>query len=102
MSDYWKDNNIKKPQQVVVCAANKYGDLIVPSARHHDKVMNNLIIALGKEKCEPTRDCQGFIDQFGDFLTREEAMIVAKNAGQKINWRGCGNSVTILYSEGLY
>jgi len=100
MTDYWKKNNIEKPQQVVVCAANKYGDLIIPSARHHDKVMNKLILEIGyliERECE-----QGFINQFGEFLSREDAMIIAKKAGQKINKRGCGGSETILFSEGLY
>ena len=45
MSNYWSDNDINKPQQIVVCASNKYGNLIIPSARHHDKVMNNVIAA---------------------------------------------------------
>jgi hypothetical protein len=45
---------------------------------------------------------EGFIDQFGDFLTREEAMRIARRAGQKINVKGCGGSTTTLFSEGLY
>lgn len=100
MSDYWKDNNIDKPQSVVVCAANRYGDLIIPSARHHDKLMNKIIMAIGELSKLDSE--QGFINQFGEFLTREEAMIVAKEAGQKINIRGCGGSNVTLFSEGLY
>ena len=98
--DYWKDNNIEKPQSVVVCAANRYGELIIPSARHHDKVMNKIILAIGSLNKHDNE--QGFINQFGEFLTREEAMIIARAAGQQISKRGCGGSDTILFSEGLY
>jgi len=45
---------------------------------------------------------QGFVDNRYNFLTREEAMKVAKEAGQTICIRGCGGSTTTLYSEGLY
>lgn len=100
MGDYWKDNNIVKPKQVVVCAANRYDDMVICGARHYDKAMRSVLTKfpdLNKIDCE-----QGFIDQFGDFLTREEAMIVARESGQKINLKGCGGSSTILFSEGLY
>jgi hypothetical protein len=46
---------------------------------------------------------QGFIDNKGNFLSRKEAYIVAKNAGQVI--RRCGGDDTdggILHSENLY
>lgn len=100
MGDYWKDNNIEKPQQVVVCAACRNGDIIIAGARHFDKVMRSQIVAMGVSwaGCE-----EGFIDQFGDFLTREEAMIIAIAAGQKVDVkRGCGGDKEVLYSEGLY
>lgn len=43
---------------------------------------------------------QGFIDQFGVFMTREEAYVVAKAAGQ-IKYR-CGGDDGRLFSENLY
>lgn len=43
---------------------------------------------------------QGFIDQWGTFLTREEALAVALAAGQRV--RRCGGDETRLYSENLY
>lgn len=43
---------------------------------------------------------QGFIDQFGDFLDREEACVVAK--AQKQRRRRCGGDEETLYSENLY
>jgi len=101
MNDYWTENGIKKPRPFVVCAANRYGDLIIPSARHHDKLMTDLIKAVGglnKKDAE-----QGFINQFGEFMTRKEAMIIAKAYGQPVDIeRGCGGDNNILYSEGLY
>jgi hypothetical protein len=43
---------------------------------------------------------QGFVDQIGTFMTREEAWIVAENAGQ-ILYR-VGGDGTKLFSENLY
>jgi len=102
--DYWKDNNIEKPQQVVVCAACRKGSIIVAGARHFDKVMRSQLRAL-EIKHGPTASIgweDGFIDQFGDFLTRQEAMKIALAAGQKVNFNGCGGDKNTLYSEGLY
>jgi hypothetical protein len=105
MGDYWKDNNIKKPQQVVVCAACKRGETIIAGARHFDKVMVSQIKAI-EGKLIPGGGSnweEGFIDQFGDFLTREEAMGIAIAGGQKVDIEyGCGGDHTTLYSEGLY
>ena len=105
MSDYWKDNNIEKPQQVVVCAACKRGDTIIAGARHFDKVMISQIKAIEGELKGGggAQWTEGFIDQFGDFLTREEAMKIAIAAGQKVDIeRGCGGNPHTLFSEGLY
>lgn len=105
MSDYWKDNGIEKPQQVVVCAACRRDEIIIAGARHFDKVMISQIKAIEGE-LRPGAGAlweQGFIDQFGDFLTREEAMKIAIKAGQKVDIeRGCGGNKDILFSEGLY
>lgn len=103
MSDYWKDNNIKKPQQVVVCAANKFEDIIICGARHWDHIMNDQFDLM--KKADPTLSGpkfeQGFIDQFGAFLTREEAMNIVKENGQPFDIdRNGGDGV--LFSEGLY
>jgi hypothetical protein len=43
---------------------------------------------------------QGFIDQFGNFLTRKEAYIIARNNGQI--YRELDNDTNELYSEHLY
>lgn len=97
--DYWEKNGIEKPQQIVVCAAIKVGDLIICGARHCDIRMREQAEAAGISlKAAP----QGFIDQFGDFLTREEAMQIVKENGQPFNVERNGDGDTALYSEGLY
>lgn len=70
--------------------------------RHFDKVMHDQYsrfftrgTALGEEE-----SVQGFLDQHGKFLTREEAYEVAKAAGQII--RRCGGDDGKLFSENLY
>ena len=101
-------------QRVVVCAANKvYSDvwedgwLIIPANRHHSPLMNKLYDALdcsrftGSIKLDLRRTEQGFIDQWGDFMSREEALKVALASGQRINMKRNGSS-TQLFSEGLY
>tara|TARA_R110000765_G_scaffold67960_1_gene131423 strand:+ start:384 stop:605 length:222 start_codon:yes stop_codon:yes gene_type:complete len=45
-------------------------------------------------------EVQGFIDQFGQFLTREEAHVIAKKNGQIV--KRCGGDEKTLYSENLY
>lgn len=46
-------------------------------------------------------DCeQGFIDQYGNFYTREEAYFVAEENGQII--KKCGGDRVSLFSENLY
>lgn len=87
----------KERQRRIVCAANKNGDLLVLGARHFDMTMNRTIEMLGLEEADWE---QGFIDQHGEFLTREEAWVVAEAAGQII--RRVGGDGKRLYSENLY
>jgi hypothetical protein len=39
MADYWTENGLIKPQQIVVCAAIKVGNVLLCGARHCDSVM---------------------------------------------------------------
>lgn len=98
MGDYWTDNNIKKPQQIVVCAANRKDGVTFCGARHCDSVMRKQAEAAG---IKLTAAEQGFINQFGEFLTREEAMQVVKESGQPFNIER-NNGDSYLFSEGLY
>lgn len=88
----------------IVCAAikNSKGRIIV-GARHYDGIMHTAL-----NYCTDRADwedhsqiVQGFIDQRGNFLTREEAFIIATENNQII--RKCGSEHTgRLYSENLY
>jgi hypothetical protein len=86
----------------VVCAAVRSPEgQVICSARHFDQLMRSIITACGlwsRAEVEPWE--QGFIDQFGVFMTREEAHLVAKAAGQII--RHCGGDGGALFSENLY
>jgi len=91
----------------IVCAANKilFKDgkvAIVAGARHWDKIMHNIVDCVEHELTELE---QGFIDQFNNFYTREEAWIIAETNGQII--RRVGGDTTLegkgrLFSENLY
>lgn len=94
------------PVRVVVCAACRYGELIVCSARHHDPVMNKQLRFLKEENEIDIHNRgdyeQGFIDQWGVFMNREEALAVATAAGQINVRRPKTSPVTELFSEDLY
>lgn len=87
--------------RVVVCAAlrDKLGR-IVAGARHYDTVMTEQIRRSVPDQDAWRRCEQGFIDQLGVFLTREEAWTVAFDAGQIL--RRVGGDGEKLYSENLY
>ncbi len=91
-----------KPKRWVVCAANKYDDYIVCGARHFDSIMHGVLHAMDNRPHSSTAE-QGFIDQFGVWMNRVEALQVAKDSGQPLNMErnGCPQNRK-LYSEGLY
>ncbi len=85
-------------KQRVVCSAirNEEGQIIC-GPRHFDMTMNQQIVLSGFSW---VRSKQGFVDQFGEFLTREDAYVIAKDNGQII--RRCGGDEGKLFSENLY
>ncbi|WPJ72113.1 hypothetical protein DEEACLCL_00096 [Salmonella phage CRW-SP2] len=89
----------------IVAAANRYpNDVIVVSARHHDKLMNQQLRALkasGIIESTHTQE-QGFIDNQGMYHTREEALEIARRAGQLNVIREKTFPETMLFSEDLY
>ncbi len=100
---------------VIVCAANRYGDVIIAGARHHDSIMRGTIAAIGHGEFklgwkrllrripEGGREEQGFIDQFGRFYGREEAELLARQNNQiDHNQKGGRLSENALHSEDLY
>lgn len=86
----------------IVCAAIRHSGtgLVVCGARHFDDVMHGQLMALDGLGMTDEWDEQGFIDQRGNFLTREEAFAVASAAGQIM--RRCGGDDGRLFSENLY
>lgn len=83
----------------VVCAANRRQSdgLIICGARHWDMIMRNIADALGDTCVEWD---QGFIDQWGKYLTREEAAEIVKKTGQPL--REGEDLYKKLFSENLY
>ena len=100
--------------QRIVCAANRdESGAIILGARHWDGCMHKAYELWVSATNHQTKDMrfteQGFIDQRGNFLTREEAYGVAARAGQIIRSVGGdnysdeeGNTIGRLFSENLY
>jgi hypothetical protein len=88
----------------VVCAAVRLpAGTMLCGARHYDSVMRAQMIAMGLTA--PHHGKQGFIDQFGNFLSREEAWQLAAKQGQIVRLVGSQTSRDgdeELYSENLY
>jgi hypothetical protein len=89
-------------EQKIVCAAQRnYAGIIVTGARHFDRTMVNMMELLDPQwKHQWSQSECGFIDQFGTFLTREQAWIVALRNNQII--KRVGGDEGCLYSENLY
>ena len=87
-------------QRVMVCAALRHADgRIITGPRHFDATMHKQIQACGPANGFLNAE-QGFVGQFGMFLTREEAWEIANEAGQ-IRYR-VGGDHHKLFSENLY
>lgn len=94
----WKPDYNLTPR-IIVCAAIKKGDRIITGARHYDKIMRQQIIASEGIDFWKAGTEQGFIDQFGDFLNRNDAWIVAENQKQI---RKQVSTPGTLFSENIY
>lgn len=87
----------------MVCAAIKCNKTIVTSARHFDELMHKQLKAADLDWVEERWGWeQGFIDQWGRFYNRTEAMAAVKRSNQPFNKERNGNQTDELYSEGLY
>ena len=100
----------RKP--IIVCAANQYIEpkqdinVLVTGARHFDDVMYKSLFQMfpddGIRRMICSRMEQGFIDQYGKFYNRQDALKIVKENGQPFDAeRNSGNGKD-LYSEGLY
>ena len=105
-ADWWVGRLL---QRVIVCAANRFklkdgGELVIPGTRHYSKDMA-LVLDQMRDKVVSEQvygDDQGFLDQWGNYLTRKEALIVATHAGQINTRRQKGGPADTLFSEDLY
>ncbi len=100
-------------EQRIVCAANRGrdGDVIC-GVRHFDRLMKDAIEMFVNHADDHgqtfarvywLKSEQGFVDNRGEFLTRQQAWVIAEAAGQII--RRCGGDDAnggTLYSENLY
>jgi hypothetical protein len=91
----------------VVCAAIRAADgELLLGIRHYSRDMHRQIEARtdGAKFQGRLDEDQGFVDQYGNWMTREEAYQVANAAGQIVRPEACGNGLNgpKLYSEGLY
>jgi hypothetical protein len=92
----------------IICAANKLqledgSIVVVAGARHWDKGMHEIVDVFYSPLSRELE--QGFIDQFNNFYTREQAWIIAETNGQIV--RRVGGDTKLdgsgkLFSENLY
>jgi len=91
----------------VVCAAIRASDGdVLTGIRHYSPDMRRQIkMRYDGEKFMRRRgDDQGFVDQHGTYMTRQEAYQVAQDAGQPIDESACASigGKLCLYSEAVY
>ena len=100
-----------EPIRVVVCAAIRYTfklecifpPTLVCGPRHFDQTMHRSLERFPPETLAAAENAvQGFVDQFGTFMTREEALEIATAAGQLNVRRPKSHPLTRLFSEDLY
>lgn len=84
--------------RLVVCAAVRHpvSRRIIAGPRHWDAVMHGQLHPAD----QPWKWEEGFLDQKGQWLSREDAWTVATEAGQIR--RRCGGDGSCLFSENLY
>lgn len=91
-------------QQTIVCSAMRSpSGIIIACVRHGDDLFYNAVdnMKLCKEDQDLNYWEQGFVDQYREFLTREEAWVIAEQNDQIKHKLGC-DSAKRLYSENLY
>lgn len=88
------------PQHVVAAACRSADhSIVLVSARHWDGLMRQQSTVLGLDKLDFPIGEQGFIDQYGNYLSREKAASIVTQNKQALRTPICGRS---LYSENLY
>ena len=100
LNELYEDANDTSHKRRIVCAANKFPDgTMILGVRHWDPVMREQARRIGySEKSNGVCE-QGFLDNHQSFVTREEAWVIANEAGQIIH--RCGGDEGCLYSENI-
>lgn len=102
---YWEREGIEKPVTRIICAANiieyEGKEILLIGARHFDAQMRLQLLNMGLKSPEYKRGESGFIDQFGYFHNRKEALKIVLENGQPFNPKRNGSEEE-LFSEGLY
>ncbi|ARB06048.1 hypothetical protein fHeYen901_275 [Yersinia phage fHe-Yen9-01] len=102
---------IEYADRYIVSAANRYfkadgSELIIPCVRHYSREHHHIIDLLlesGQIQSKMAYDLnQGFIDQYSNYWTRKEALIIATNANQIGRHRPKTWPEDELFSEDLY
>lgn len=96
----WEKYNV---EPVIVCAANRYRDFVIVGPRHYSTQMAfvyDLITDEALREYAEGKGEQGFIDQYGRYWNREDAMELCKKNGRPLLEEG--QSDTSLFSEHLY
>lgn len=97
-------------QRRVVCAANQYdivdpidgwGKVIITGIRHYCPLMRQNLKSW-VDLIDRSSEEQGFVDQYGVFMDRFEALMVAQDAGQLNICRPKTSPENRLFSEDLY
>jgi len=103
-AEQWQPPEDVKPWMVSAACRAPSG-YIVSGPRHWDTFMCAVVKPYLRlnERDEGMLDWdQGFIDQWGRFYTRAEALQAVKASGQPFNAKRNGGPGDDLYSEGLY
>ncbi|QHJ74017.1 putative polynucleotide kinase [Acinetobacter phage vB_AbaM_Lazarus] len=95
-------NEVNVPERIV-CAATKFGDLVIPSVRHFDELAWQILDRLGDRTYEMPEQIQGFVTNHFRFVDRNEAWHIAVEQKQIVRRVGGDKSNGgTLYSENLY
>lgn len=88
----WERFNVQRVVSMAACIVDGY---LIIGNRHFCPIMNMTIDLLDLNDSKPCEDSQGFVDQYGVYMTRKEAWEVAKAAEQikRVYTEG------VLYSE---
>ena len=92
------------PPERIVCACNKYGDILLPGVRHGSGDMYSAIDKLETNFDEVGRNHeQGFLTSKYRFVSRSEAWKIAVDQDQIVRRVG-GDTINggTLFSENLY